>query len=92
MTTQTRLTRKYTWIALLSGFFMRLGSITAIAYTSNPPPTQAAARSYSTEIPTTGSLKGVDETDIYFPIAENKTTTFPIVLMLQGALVDKRDT
>lgn len=70
---------------------MGLGSAAAIAYTSNPPPTQAAARSYSTEIQTTGSLKGVDETDIYLPIAENKTTTFPIVLMLQGGLVDKKD-
>lgn len=91
MTIKTRLTRKTTWIALLSGSSIALGNAGAIAYTGNPPPTHAEARSYTTQIKTAGSLKGVDETDIYFPAAEKPTATFPVVLMLQGALVDKAD-
>ncbi len=48
-------------------------------------------KSYTIEIPTRTSLKGVDETDIYFPITENQNDSFPVVLMLQGALVDKKE-
>ncbi len=91
MKTKTRLTRKSTYIALLSWFLIGLGSTCAIAHTENPFSTHAEAGNYSTQIQTTGSLKGFDETDIYFPIAQNPTTTFPIALMLQGGLVDKRD-
>jgi hypothetical protein len=91
MKTRTRLTRKSTDLALLSGFLIGLGSTCAIAQTGNPFPPHAEATNYSTQIQTTGSLKGFDETDIYFPITENPTNTFPIVLMLQGGLVDKGD-
>lgn len=47
--------------------------------------------SYTVEIPTRTSVNGSDETDIYFPVTDNKNDTFPVVLMLQGALVDKKE-
>ncbi len=91
MPRKTKPVIKSTGIAVLTSFFMGLGSAGAIAYTSNLYPTHREARSYTTKIKTIGSLKGVDETDIYFPVTENETATFPVALMLQGALVDKAD-
>ena len=43
------------------------------------------------QIPTTNSLTGFDLTDIYYPQSSNPNDTFPLAIMLQGALVDKTD-
>ena len=91
MTKQPILTRTSVFITTLGGILMVLGGKMSIASTFAPSPIYAEARSYMTTIPTTGSKTGFDEADIYFPVADDPTITFPIALMLQGALVERLD-
>ena len=91
MTNQALLTGKSISLALVGGVLTTLSGAPTVASSFNPSPIYAEARSYPTEIPTTGSLTGIARTDIYYPVTDDPTATFPIALMLQGALVDKDD-
>jgi hypothetical protein len=62
-----------------------------VASSFNPAPIFDVALTYTTSIPATGSLTGADFTDIYYPQSSDPGVTFPIALMLQGALVDRND-
>ncbi len=76
----------------------KTASAFAIGIVLTPLPTNAAVTDATFEQPyesfssytTTNSING-DATDIYFPTLENKVAVdnLPIVLLLQGALVDK---
>lgn len=71
-----------------------ISTITAIpsfASSLNGEPIYQNVSSYETQIPTTNSVTGFDFTDIYYPESSNRSETFPIAVMLQGALVDKAD-
>ncbi len=74
-------------LALFAGLLTTISGLRAVASSFDPSPIYPEAMSYMTAIPTTGSLTGLDQADIYFPVTENPTATFPIALMLQGALV-----
>lgn len=67
----------------LGAALMATGSGTAAAIASLEP-LHAEAERYSTTIPATA-----DPADIYYPAAVEATTQLPLVLLLQGALVDK---
>lgn len=49
-----------------------------------PAPLFEKTDSYETKMPQNG-----DAADIYYPVADNGTDTFPIALLLQGARIDK---
>ncbi|MEP0791389.1 MULTISPECIES: alpha/beta hydrolase family protein [Cyanophyceae] len=70
--------------------FITLGTAaSAIATTFSAEPLFKEVNSYTTTIATNG-----DPADIYFPFlpdADTNTNLFPVVLLLQGALVDKAD-
>lgn len=89
MTNKTLLMRTSISFALMGSFLMALDSTPSVASTFNPDPIYDESMSYTTNIPTT--VTGLDAADIYFPVTNNPTETFPIALMLQGALVDKGD-
>ena len=63
----------------------------AIANTFSSEPIYPTVLTYETIIPSSSSLTGFDSTDIYYPESANSEETFPIAVMLQGALVDKAD-
>jgi hypothetical protein len=86
MTNQSLLIRKSIFFVFIGGVLTTLNSTPAAAISFDPSPIYAEARSYTTEIPTTGSLTESDSAEIYFPVT-NDSTTFPLALMLQGALV-----
>lgn len=76
----------------MGGVLMTLGAAApSRATTFNPDPIYSNTMSYTIQIPTTGSQTGIDNTDIYLPVTEDRTATFPIALMLQGAFVNKDD-
>lgn len=89
MTYQTLLTKKSISLVLMGGVLIALEGSPSVASTFNPDPIYDEAMSYTTDIPTT--VTGLDAADIYFPVTNDPTKTFPIALMLQGALVDKGD-
>jgi dienelactone hydrolase len=90
MTNQSLLIRKSIFFVFIGGVLTTLNSTPAAAISFDPSPIYAEARSYTTEIPTTGSLTESDSAEIYFPVT-NDSTTFPLALMLQGALVERGD-
>ncbi|WP_446403746.1 alpha/beta hydrolase family protein [Coleofasciculus sp. C1-SOL-03] len=83
-------TKTQSSVALVGACFITLGTgIPAAAGTFNPAPLFEDIQTYSTTITTNG-----DAADVYFPAlseANGNTETFPIALMLEGALVDKSD-
>lgn len=59
--------------------------------TLTPEPLYDKTASYTTSIPNSNDGT-TDETDVYYPVLlESNTETLPIVLFLQGALIDKSD-
>lgn len=88
---QTLLARKLASVALVSGVLITLSSLPITAYAFNPNPLYEEAVRYTTQIPTTGSLTGFDEADIYYPLLVEPSNTLPIAVMLQGALVERTD-
>jgi pimeloyl-ACP methyl ester carboxylesterase len=91
MTKQALSIGQPTSIALFGGVLMTFSGAPAVASPFNPAPLYETTLNYTTTIPTTGSLTGFDFTDIYSPQSSDPSATFPIALMLQGALVDKAD-
>jgi fermentation-respiration switch protein FrsA (DUF1100 family) len=91
MTKQALLTGRSAPLALVGGVLMVHFGAPAVASSFNPAPIYDTALNYKTSNPATGSLTGFDVTDIYYPRSSEPSATFPIVLMLQGALVDKAD-
>lgn len=76
-------------IALVGATCFALGTgLPAVAL--SPEPVFDQVNRFSTTIPTT---TGVDEADIYYPVSSPNTSvdSLPVVLLLQGALVDKAD-
>ena len=63
----------------------------SVASTFSAEPLYQNVSSYEALIPTTSSSTGFDPTDIYYPESSNSNETFPLAVMLQGALVDKAD-
>jgi predicted dienelactone hydrolase len=88
-----KLIKQFSYIALFSSFLFLSSNYRAIANSANPlinqPKVTLKVTNYSIPIKTTGSITGLDQTDIYFPTTENTKTNWPIVIMLQGWLVDK---
>lgn len=78
-------------LSIFSGALMTFTATSTLANDFTPFPLYDEASKYEVDIPTTGSLTGFDETNIYFPVTNETTETFPVVLMLQGALVDQED-
>jgi fermentation-respiration switch protein FrsA (DUF1100 family) len=91
MTEQTLLAGRSATLALVGGVLIAHFGAPAVASSFNPAPIYDTALNYTTTIPATGSLTGFDITDIYYPRSSEPNATFPVVLMLQGALVDKAD-
>jgi hypothetical protein len=91
MTKQALLTGKFLSRALVGGVLMAHVGAPSLASSFNPAPIYDTALNYMTTIPATGSLTGFDFTDIYYPQSSEPSATFPIALMLPGALVDKAD-
>lgn len=85
----TRTIIKVAWLGFL---MMAIILITSgvVAANFNPHPIYSNAGTYTTSIPVTGSDSGMNSTDIYYPIASS-SQTFPVVLLLQGALVKRKD-
>ncbi|MGK7940650.1 MAG: alpha/beta hydrolase family protein [Crocosphaera sp.] len=79
---------KSTYLPLLGGCLTIL-TFQSVASAFTPLPLYDTATSYTTLVPTTGS--DTDPTNIYYPVSDESATTFPIALMLQGALVDQGD-
>lgn len=81
--------------SLLISFASFLSSLISdsskVVYGFDPSPSFQQIETYTTSIDTVGSMPGFDETDIYFPVTSNVDTEFPLVVLLQGALVDKAD-
>lgn len=76
-------------IALVGATCLTLGSgLPAVAL--SPQPVFDQVDRFSTTIPT---ATGVDEADIYYPVSspDASVDSLPVVLLLQGALVDKAD-
>lgn len=89
-TMQNRLSKQRSPVIFLCVLGMSLGNnISVRALPAAPPPFYQQGNSYQTTISTNG-----DSADIYFPEtvkSSNSNRKFPIVLLLQGALVDKSD-
>ncbi len=85
------LTNKTFPLVLVGSAFTALIGTFTIASTFSTEPIYQTILNYETQIPATSSLMGVDSTDIYYPQSSDPSATFPIALMLQGALVDKAD-
>lgn len=83
--------KKSVLIGIFSSCSTFVSSNQAIAASFDSSPLYDQVINYTTTIETVGSLSGVDEVDIYFPNDGNSNTTFPVVVLLQGALVDKVD-
>ena len=79
---------KSTYLPLLGGCLTVL-TFQSVASGFTPLPLYETATSYTTLLPTTGS--DIDPTNIYYPVSDESANTFPIALMLQGALVDQGD-
>ncbi len=71
--------------------FNALISTSAMASTFSAEPIYETIITDEIKIPTTNSLDNFDFTDIYYPQSSNPNDSFPLVIMLQGALVDKAD-
>ena len=87
MTKSTLLTNKTFPLVLLGSAFSTLIGTPTMASTFRSEPIYQRVLSYETRIPATSSLTGFDDTDIYYPESSDPSATFPIALMLQGALV-----
>ncbi|GFE70564.1 hypothetical protein [Chroococcus sp. FPU101] len=87
----TSTTLKVTWLAFLTTTVISSISSKVVAANFNPNPIYSNSGRYTTVIPVTGSNSGLDSTDIYYPITPSSETTLPVVLLLQGALVERDD-
>ena len=83
--------KKFISLALAGGFLIAFSTKKSRAISFNPNPIYETIKSYTTTIPVTGNPMQMDITDIYYPESFDSSTTFPLILMLQGAEVDKRD-
>jgi dienelactone hydrolase len=88
MTARTNI--KVAWLGFLTTAVISISS-EVVAANFNPNPIYSNAGNYTTAIPVTGSNSGFDSTDIYYPIVPSSGTTLPVVLLLQGALVERDD-
>ena len=91
MTKSILLTNKTFPLVLLGSAFSTLIGTPTMASTFSSEPIYQRVLNYETRIPATSSLTGFDDTDIYYPESSDSSATFPIALMLQGALVNKAD-
>ena len=76
-------------LAISSVMFSLVFKVPSLANPIKPEPLFQEAKHYTTTITTNG-----DVADIYYPVINNQgnfKNAFPIVLLLQGALVDKAD-
>lgn len=87
----TRTTLKLAWLSFLTTTVISSISSEVVAANFNPNPIYSNAGNYTTAIPVTGSNSGFDSTDIYYPIVSSSQTSLPVVLLLQGALVERDD-
>ena len=91
MTQSILLTHKTLSLVLVGSAFTALIGTPTMASTFSAEPIYQTILNYETPIPATSSLTGFDFTDIYYPESSDPNETFPIALMLQGALVDRAD-
>ena len=78
-------------LLVLGTIFNTLVNTPTVASTFSAEPIYEAIVTNEIQIPTTTSLNGFDVSDLYYPESSNPDKTFPLAIMLQGALVDKAD-